>query len=129
MNTITRLQIIFCSLCLTATALPAVELKVSPNGPLASLAAARDAVRELKAKGPISEPVRILVANGEYPVTEPLVLTPADSGTAQAPISLRSRAGRPAVVQRRPPDPRMATGRRRHLAGAHSRGRRWEMVF
>jgi hypothetical protein len=93
MNTITRLHIIVCSLCLASTALPAVELKVSPNGPLTSLAAARDAVRELKAKGPITEPVRILVANGEYPVTEPLVLSPADSGTAQAPISYEAAPG------------------------------------
>ena len=57
------------------------------DGPLATLAGARDAVRKLKAQAPLTEPVRIVVADGVYPMNETLVLTPADSGSATCPIS------------------------------------------
>ncbi len=63
------------------------------DGPLATLAAARDAVRKLKAQGPLTEPVRIVVAQGVYTLNEPLVLTPADSGTATCPISYEAAPG------------------------------------
>jgi hypothetical protein len=56
------------------------------DGPLASLQGARDAVRRLKAAGPLKEPVRVLVAAGTYPLTEPLTFTPEDSGTEFCPI-------------------------------------------
>jgi len=80
-------------LCATATA-HALDLFVSPNGkdtwsgqrprpnfsrtdgPLATLAAARDVARQSKAQGP----VRVIVGNGRYTVTEPLALTAEDSG-------------------------------------------------
>ena len=87
-------------LLLTATA-AAVDFHVSPKGsdanpgtadqPFATLARARDAVRALKAKGPLAEPVRVIVADGTYTLTEPLVLSPEDSGTAQAPVTLPRR--------------------------------------
>ncbi|RYF39785.1 MAG: hypothetical protein EOO38_22805, partial [Cytophagaceae bacterium] len=57
------------------------------NGPLASLQGARDAIRKLKAKGPLKEPVRVMVTQGNYPVSKPLILEPQDSGTAHSPIS------------------------------------------
>jgi hypothetical protein len=63
------------------------------DGPLASLAGARDAVRKLKAQAPLAEPIRILVANGQFSLTEPLVLTPEDSGSATAPVSYEAAAG------------------------------------
>ncbi|MBI5819038.1 MAG: right-handed parallel beta-helix repeat-containing protein [Verrucomicrobia bacterium] len=56
------------------------------DGPLASLQGARDAARKLKAAGPLSEPVRVIVAGGNYALTAPLVLTPEDSGTEKCPI-------------------------------------------
>ncbi|MFQ6096821.1 MAG: right-handed parallel beta-helix repeat-containing protein, partial [Armatimonadota bacterium] len=56
------------------------------DGPLASLTGARDAVRRLKAKGPLKEPVRVIIADGTYRLTEPLVLTPEDSGAPERPI-------------------------------------------
>ncbi|MFQ6130435.1 MAG: right-handed parallel beta-helix repeat-containing protein [Armatimonadota bacterium] len=70
----------------------------SPNlgktdGPLASLTGARDAVRALKKRGPLTEPVRVLVADGTYTLTEPLVLTPTDSGTADCPIAYEAAPG------------------------------------
>jgi hypothetical protein len=57
------------------------------DGPLATLTGARDAVRQLKTRGPLQAPVRILVADGEYVLEETLVLTPADSGSERYPIS------------------------------------------
>ena len=63
------------------------------DGPLATLAGARDAVRKLRASGQPAVPVRVLVADGTYPVTDPVDFGPADSGTAEAPVSYEA-AGR-----------------------------------
>ncbi len=81
----------------TASTAAAVEFHLSPSGkdsnpgtadaPLASLTAARDAVRKLKAEGPLDEPVRVVVADGRYELAEPLVLEPVDTGTAKASIT------------------------------------------
>ncbi|MBN2506024.1 MAG: right-handed parallel beta-helix repeat-containing protein [Verrucomicrobia bacterium] len=64
------------------------------DGPLASLEAARDALRKMRARAPIAEPVRIRIAPGEYRVTDALVLTPEDSGTAQAPVTYEAATPR-----------------------------------
>jgi len=63
------------------------------DGPLASLAAARDAIRRLKSQGPLTEPVRVIVADGTYTLTEPFTLAPQDSGTEKCPISYEAAAG------------------------------------
>ena len=63
------------------------------DGPLASLKGARDAVRKLKAAGPLKEPVRIIVAGGTYALTETLTFSPEDSGTAAAPITYEAAPG------------------------------------
>lgn len=60
------------------------------DGPLASLAGARNALRRVKAQGTLSEAVCVEVAAGTYPLTEPLVFEPQDSGTAAAPIVYRA---------------------------------------
>jgi hypothetical protein len=60
---------------------------VHTDGPLASLQGARDAVRALKAQGPLAAPVRVVFEPGTYPLSAPVVLTPDDSGTAACPIS------------------------------------------
>jgi len=67
--------------------------KTLTDGPKASLAAARDAIRRLKAKGPLKEPVRVIVQDGNYTLTEPFVLTPQDSGTKQYPITYEAAKG------------------------------------
>lgn len=95
----------------TATAPAAIKLHVAPNGndtwsgrlavpndartdgPLASLLGARDAIRRLKSGGELRGPVAVEIAGGRYPLTEPLVLTPADTGSAAAPIVYRARPG------------------------------------
>ena len=72
--------------------------QASPNteqtdGPLGSLNAARNAIRQLKAKGELEEAVTVVIADGTYFMTDPFILTPADSGTAKYPIIYQSAAG------------------------------------
>jgi parallel beta-helix repeat protein len=58
------------------------------DGPFATITRARDAVRELKQReGGLTRPVRVYVRGGMYFLTEPLVLTPQDSGTKECPIT------------------------------------------
>lgn len=76
-----------------------LTLHVAPGGsdlnpgtadkPLASMAGARDAIRAMKRAGSLPGPVEVLLAPGTYPVAEPIVFTPEDSGTAAAPIVYR----------------------------------------
>lgn len=63
------------------------------DGPLASLAGARDAVRRLKARGPIDRPIRVLVRGGEYRIGEPVVFRGEDSGREAAPITYAAYPG------------------------------------
>jgi hypothetical protein len=94
-------------LLLTATHTAATTIYVSPNGndkwsgriaepnarktdgPLASLVAARDALRKLKGNSPTT----VIVAAGRYEMTETLVLTSQDSGTGKCPIVYRAAQG------------------------------------
>jgi parallel beta-helix repeat protein len=63
------------------------------DGPFATLTRARDAVRELKAKGPLTAPVMVRVRGGKYYVTETLAFGPQDSGTDQFPITYAAFPG------------------------------------
>src|SRR5690606_21977725 len=54
--------------------LHAADVTLSPEGPISTPRAARDAARALE------KPVRILVADGVYELGEPLELGPEDSG-------------------------------------------------
>ena len=76
-------------------ALPAAArtIQVAPDGPVPSLAAARDAIRAMKAAGPLTEPVRVVIADGTYPLAEPLVFTGQDSGTPTCPITYEAAPG------------------------------------
>jgi hypothetical protein len=89
-----------------APAAHATEFHIAPNGqdtnpgtreaPLASLEGARDAIRALKKQGPLGEPVRVVVAAGDYRLTKPFQLEAQDSGTAEAPITyVAAPAARP----------------------------------
>lgn len=71
----------------------AATVTLSPDGPINSLEAARDAVRALKAQGDLTEPVRVVIADGTYPMTQALELTPADSGTETAPVIYEAAPG------------------------------------
>ena len=88
---------------LSASAAPAVEFYVAPSGsddnpgtqgaPFATLQRARDAIRALSAKKPLSEAVRVVVADGRYELAEPLILEPRDGGTARTPIVYEAAPG------------------------------------
>ena len=68
--------------------------RLRTDGPLASLPAARDAVRRLNAKGPLAEPVRVVIAEGRYTLAETLTFTADDSGTEKCPVDLKPRLAR-----------------------------------
>ncbi len=63
------------------------------DGPLASLRGARDAIRRLDKAKRLRGPITVEIAGGTYSAVEPLILTPEDSGTAEAPIIYRARSG------------------------------------
>ena len=81
-------------------------LYVAPDGsddnpgtkdkPFATIAKAKAQVRSLKSK--VDGPVTVMVRGGTYYLTETLVFTPADSGTADAPIVYASVAGEKPVI-------------------------------
>ncbi len=59
------------------------------DGPLPTLAAARDAIRALKkaSGGKLPSPVNVRIAPGRYALAEPFTLEPIDSGTSDCPIT------------------------------------------
>lgn len=76
---------------------------VEPNaaqsdGPLATIAGARDALRALKAQGTLSEAVKVVIRGGEYFITEPIVFTGEDSGTKETPIQYEAHPGEVPVI-------------------------------
>src|SRR5689334_13865240 len=64
--------------------------------PFATLERARDAIRQLKQKGPLPKNgVTIWLRSGDYSRTNALELTTADSGTPQSPIVWRAYQDEP----------------------------------
>ena len=59
------------------------------DGPLATLSAARDAIRALKKAGggKLPSPVNVRIAPGRYALAQPFTLEPIDSGTRDCPIA------------------------------------------
>jgi hypothetical protein len=55
----------------------ALTIEMRPDGPVATLAAARDAIRKARADG-AREPIVVRIAGGTYPLTEPVVFDPQD---------------------------------------------------
>ena len=68
------------------------------DGPLASLAGARDTVRRQRAARP-DTPVTVLFRGGVYPVMATVVFTARDSGTAAAPVRYAAYRGEEPVFQ------------------------------
>ena len=60
------------------------------DGPLASLAGARNRIRASK---PLAEPVDVIVADGTYQITEAFTLGPQDSGSTEYPIVYAAEEG------------------------------------
>jgi len=68
------------------------------DGPLLTMAGARDEIRELKGAGTIDGPVRVFMREGVYPIEEPVEFQPEDSGTEDAPISYERLPGERPVL-------------------------------
>ncbi len=93
---------LFLAAILTASA-RAAEFYTSPNGddsspgtksrPFATIGRAQKAVRTLKSAGTLTEPVTVHLLDGVYEMQNPLVLTAADSGTADFPVIYKAAPG------------------------------------
>jgi parallel beta-helix repeat protein len=68
------------------------------DGPLATPAAARDAVRKLRAAGSLKGGATIRLRFGTYYLAEPLILTPEDSGAEAAPLVVEAYPGERVVL-------------------------------
>jgi parallel beta-helix repeat protein len=64
------------------------------DGPLATIEAARDRIRDWKQTGALTGPVTVLIRGGRYPIQEPLLFTPEDS----APITYAAYPGERPVL-------------------------------
>jgi len=81
---------------MTTCASSQVTLYITPTGndnakgtneqPLASLVGARDAIRNYKKVSNTNQSYTVIVKNGNYTMSEPLILGPEDSGTENHPI-------------------------------------------
>ncbi len=67
--------------------------KENNDGPLATLAGARNTLRKLKAQGPLKEAVHVKIAAGTYSLSEPVNFEPQDAGTADAPVIYEAADG------------------------------------
>ncbi|MBI2504427.1 MAG: right-handed parallel beta-helix repeat-containing protein [Candidatus Latescibacteria bacterium] len=68
------------------------------DGPLATLTGARHALRRLRLREGLQQPVEVLLRGGTYPMHEPLRLWGGDAGTAQCPITYAAYPGEKPVL-------------------------------
>jgi hypothetical protein len=68
------------------------------DGPFATLARARDAIRSMQSRHPLHQPVTVYVRGGVYALSAPLVFLPEDSGTAKCPITYAAYPGEKVVL-------------------------------
>jgi hypothetical protein len=91
--------------CFLAAVAFSADVYVSPTGndaaagtssdaPLATIAKARDKADELKASGPVT----VYLMGGTFYLKEPVVFSPANSGTAAAPITYKNFPGQKPVI-------------------------------
>jgi len=117
LNPIGGLLVLFTAMALDAKPVWAggVELHVAPcgndqwsgrlaapnadrsDGPLATLSRCQAMVRERLTKADQPEPITVTI-HGAHRLAQPIVFTPRDSGTADAPVVWRSAPGQPAVL-------------------------------
>lgn len=89
-----RLVILLCPVVLlvSASLAPALEIVVSPDGPVKTLLQARDAARAYRAEHP-AEAVTITLRGGYYFLAEPVTFGPEDSN-----LTVQGRAGEEATL-------------------------------
>lgn len=69
------------------------------DGPLATVAGARDAIRTIKKNAGLPpEGIIVQLAGARYELTQPVELTAEDSGTARAPIVYRAQPGQQVIL-------------------------------
>ena len=68
-------------LILAAAAAQSATIDIKPDSPIASLAQGRDAARKLREAGEAG-PIVVRVAEGAYPITEPVIFEPRDSNVS-----------------------------------------------
>jgi len=110
-----------CALLCAADAWPAM-IYVAPDGddaaagtlqqPFATIERAKAEVRSIKAAG-LTEPVTVVLREGTYRITEPVVFGPEDSGTAECPITYCAAPGEHPVIS----GGRVIKGRTRDVSG------------
>lgn len=72
---------------------PAATNAGRTDGPLASLDGARQAIRRIKSRGSLQQPVRVLVADGTYRIVRPIVFEHEDGGTETCPVVYEAADG------------------------------------
>lgn len=68
------------------------------DGPFATIARARDAIREMRTGTRLAQPITVMVRGGTYYLDETLVFGPEDGGTADCPISYVAWPGETPIV-------------------------------
>ncbi len=100
--------ILVVAVMLITSVTTAADFYVAPDGndadvgsqgkPFETLQRARDAVRNVKGAGRLKGPVTVWLRGGVYQLNTPVVFTPADSGTASAPVTYASLPGEQATL-------------------------------
>ncbi|MBI2571461.1 MAG: right-handed parallel beta-helix repeat-containing protein [Candidatus Schekmanbacteria bacterium] len=85
-----------------------MAIYVSPQGsdsapgtfaaPVASLGRARDLIREIRAAGPMAQPITVFLRGGTYRLKEPLRFEAQDSGTPATPVRYQSYGNETAII-------------------------------
>ena len=68
------------------------------DGPFATIVKARDAIRKMKAKVSLSEPVTVMVRGGTYYLDDTIVFDQRDSGAKDCPITYMAYPGEKPVI-------------------------------
>ncbi|MDR0871470.1 MAG: right-handed parallel beta-helix repeat-containing protein, partial [Planctomycetaceae bacterium] len=80
---------VFLAVCLFTAAANAATFTVSPDGAVKTLQQAVQEVRKL----PKDQPITVEFQAGVYPLTEPVIFTPEDTGTEKTPITYKAADG------------------------------------
>ncbi|MGL6338029.1 MAG: hypothetical protein ACRC80_02685, partial [Waterburya sp.] len=68
------------------------------DGPLATLAGAKIAIRKLKSQQSQQPAIAVMLRGGTYFLSEPVVFQPEDSGSVKQPITYQSYPGETAII-------------------------------
>lgn len=68
------------------------------DGPFATIARAREAIRAMSAEERVAHPITVWIRGGSYYLEEPLVFGPEDSGTFASPITYAAYPGETPIL-------------------------------